>query len=254
MQCTREVHSNLIPLSLVLPVPVKCQQMPALPLTFSPPPPPPLPHAAGMQSLWDILSVMRRVLEERGGKGRSKGRKTHVGKDEDKMKRELAEVKREGAGVEERKREGKHFFFIVFVVMRHCKKGDRMTDSEGVREQKRTAAVRETGITKAERERRKDSSRKKDLQERDSCCSTPQNNNKKQKNTGTEKQVDCTAPAQLLFIQIKPGGLFECLCLCVFWCVHASACVFARGSTSLLFACVCMCVCAANVKITVTCM
>lgn len=93
-------------------------------------------------------------------------------------------------------------------------------------------------MTKAERKRRKDNSRQKDLQERDSCCSTPRMKKK------MHKQVGCTAPAELLFIQIMPGGLFECLRLCVFWCVHASAYIFVVWKhTSVLFACVCMCVC-----------
>lgn len=46
---------------------------------------------------------------------------------------------------------------------------------------------------------------------------------KKTGGTDTEKQVGCTAPAEPLFIQIKPGGLFERLRLCVFLCVQASA-------------------------------
>ena len=60
---------------------------------------------------------------------------------------------------------------------------------------------------------------------------------KKTGGTDTEKQVGCTAPAPPLFIQIKPGGLFERLC--VFLCAHAFAfvCVSTCAAVS---ACVCI--------------
>lgn len=72
---------------------------------------------------------------------------------------------------------GKHFFFRSLCGNETLQKADRMTDT--AREQKRTAAGRETRMTKAERKRRKDNSRQKDLQERDSCCSTPRMKKKK---------------------------------------------------------------------------
>lgn len=94
------------------------------------------------------------------------------------MKQELAVVKKREEWMEERKREEEIFFFSRSLCGNETlQKADRMTDS--AREQKRTAAGRETRMTKAERKRRKDNSRQKDLQERDSCCSTPQNAKKK---------------------------------------------------------------------------
>lgn len=156
------------------------------------------------------------------------------------MKRELAVVKKKrGMDGGEEKRGGKHFFFLASVVMRHCK---RQTEWQTVQESKRGQLLGE----KQEWQRLRESDGKTiaDRKIYRSETAVVQHHRMKKKCTSTEKQVGCTAPAELLFIQIKPGGLFECLRLCVFWCVHASAYIFVvRKHTSVLFACVCMCVC-----------
>lgn len=144
--------------------------------------------------------------------------------------------------MEERKREeGNIFFSVASVVMRHCK---RQTEWQTGQESKRGQLLGE----KQEWQRLRESDGKtiadrKIYRSETAVVQHPEWKNKI-KCTSTEKQVGCTTPAELLFIQIRPGGLFECLRLCVFWCVHASAYIFAVWKhTSILFACVCMCAC-----------
>lgn len=108
------------------------------------------------------------------------------------------------------------------LVVSTCKK-NRQTDRERKGWQRLGG---KTGITKARRRKKqRDSDRRWDLQERDSCCWRLEENG-----TNSEKQVGYTASVELLLRQIKPGGLFERLCLCVF---SASA-----------FICACGCACA----------
>lgn len=150
------------------------------------------------------------------------------------MKQELAVVKKK-RGMDGGEEKGKHFFFRSLCGNETLQKAEWQT----VQESKRGQLLGE----KQEWQRLRESDGKTiaDRKIYRSETAVVQHPEWKKK---MHKQVGCTAPAELLFIQIMPGGLFECLRLCVFWCVHASAYIFVVWKhTSVLFACVCMCVC-----------
>lgn len=157
--------------------------------------------------------------------------------------------------MEERKREeGNIFFSVASVVMRHCK---RQTEWQTGQESKRGQLLGE----KQEWQKLRESDGKtiadrKIYRSETAVVQHPEWKNKI-KCTSTEKQVGCTAPAELLFIQIRPGGLFECLRLCVFCAYMLLHTFLLCGSTRayflLVFACALACVCTANIRIIVKC-
>lgn len=94
-------------------------------------------------------------------------------------------------------------------------------------EEKRTAGSwEETRITKENRKRKRESDRRRNLQEWQLLFNTTSTKReKKRKDANTEKQVGYTPPAELLFRQIKPGGCLS-VCICVFWCFCNHLCLW----------------------------
>ena len=64
----------------------------------------------------------------------------------------------------------------------------------------------------------------------------------KTEGTDTEKQVSCTAPAEPLFIQIKPGGLLS-VCFGAYTLLLSFAFVGAHVLGFFCFFCLCLHVC-----------
>ena len=211
------------------------------------PPPPPLPDAAGMEKLWQLLSVIdsKIVLEERGEKRQLGGRncrKREGGVEvalscgEERTRRKVEDTNREETV-------GKHSL-LTFSVNETSQKADKwQTDSERVKENRGRDGNDEQRLRGRGREEREMEwywQRKKDLQEGDSRCLRP--HYKKRQRHWKAGRLHSSSRTSV-YTNKAWGAVWVSVFMCVL--VRTRFCIHLRLWMQMCcaFACVCTCVC-----------